>query len=53
MISSKICRICCNRRPDDLVSLLDTENKTIVKKLRACADIAVSIKRHPIPWFLF
>lgn len=43
IISSKICRICCNQRPNDLVSLLDAENKTIVKKLRACADITVSI----------
>lgn len=39
---SKICRICCNKRFDDLISLLDAENKTIVKKLRACADITVS-----------
>lgn len=43
--SSKICRICCNRRLDDLVSLLDADNKTIVKKLRACADITVSDRR--------
>lgn len=43
--SSKICRICCNRRLDDLVSLLDTDNKAIVKKLRACADITVSDQR--------
>lgn len=40
---SKMCRVCCVRQTNnDLTSLLDAENKTIVKKLRACADIAVS-----------
>ncbi|XP_055298490.1 zinc finger protein ZFP2-like [Sitodiplosis mosellana] len=39
--SSKICRICCNQRLDDLVYLLNADNKTIVKKLRACADITI------------
>lgn len=41
-ITSKICRVCCNQKLNDLVSLLDVENKTIVKKLRACADVTVS-----------
>lgn len=41
--ASKICRICCNQTSIDLISLLNEENKTIVKKLRACADITVSI----------
>lgn len=44
---SKICRVCCDRNSNnDLIFLLDAENKTIVKKLRACADITVSTKEH-------
>lgn len=42
---SKLCRVCCDRKPNNnLIFLLDAENKTIVKKLRACADITVSTK---------
>ncbi|XP_031627727.1 zinc finger protein 569-like, partial [Contarinia nasturtii] len=39
--SSKLCRICCNQRSNDLHFLLDADNKTIVKKLRACADVTI------------
>lgn len=40
---SKVCRVCCDRKLDNnLIFLLDAENKGIVKKLRACADVTVS-----------
>lgn len=37
---SEICRVCCSE--NDLFSLFNAENNSIVKKLRACADITVS-----------
>lgn len=57
---SKMCRVCCIRQTsDNLIFLLDAENKTIVKKLRACADITVSTKSdeksvevHCVEWLL-
>lgn len=39
---SKMCRICCDRSSNNLISLLIEENRTIVKGLRACANITVS-----------
>lgn len=39
----KMCRVCCVQQTNNnLIFLLDAKNKTIVKKLRACADITVS-----------
>lgn len=37
---AQMCRVC--ESSDELISLLDTRNKSIVKKLQACADISVS-----------
>lgn len=40
---SKMCRVCCDRKlNNNLIFLLDAENKAIIKRLRACADITVS-----------
>lgn len=43
---SKSCRACgFEKSNNNLISLLGAENKMIVKKLRACADVTVSIPR--------
>lgn len=44
---SKMCRVCCDcTSNNNLIFLLDAENKAIVKKLRACADITVSTNQE-------
>lgn len=37
---ARMCRTC--ESTSDLISLNDAESKSIVKKLRACADVSVS-----------
>lgn len=44
--SAKMCRVC--EIKTDQMNLLLNENKAIVKKLRACADISVSTTEHQI-----
>lgn len=39
---SKLCRICCDQKLDNLIFLLDAENQKILKQLHACADVTVS-----------
>lgn len=48
---ARMCRTCESGR--DLISLNDAENKSIVKKLRACADVSVSnCVQLPTYWIL-